>query len=356
MKVINISGVIGWDVTATFIRRALRDAGSEDVTIEIASPGGFVYDGLEIFNIIKNHKGNVTTHLMGLAASMASYIALAGNKVTAEKNAIFMIHNVWGVEIGDHNDMRKRADDIEGMSKLLAAAYVAKTGKTTEEIRAMMDVDTFLFGEEIKIAGFVDEVIGDAEGKKADEIIKAKASIQGCKKAMDELEKELGMGKEDLQKAVALIKPAATTSIIEPKKPKEVAKMATLTEILEKNPEAKAEHEKILAEASKKVEAPEAKTEEEKRKADIDYAKAYLNNKDYPTLGSIAAEVIAGEAEASVLKMTVKAIDHATETGASANAGEEQNEQGETPHADIEKEDIAEAQIEKAMLNEQGVV
>ena len=181
MKTITISGVIGWDVSPADIRRQLAEAnGSEPLDVQINSPGGFVTDGFEIFNLIKNYAGPKTSHLMGLAASMGSYIALAGDRVVAEANAVYGIHNVLGPASGNHHDLRKTANIYEGLSALLAQAYVKKTGKSMVEVRKMMDDETFLFGSEAKDAGFVDEIIGETTDEKAQAISLARAARATC--------------------------------------------------------------------------------------------------------------------------------------------------------------------------------
>ena len=101
VTIVTISGVIGFDVTPNSVRNQLKNV-KEDIIVEIGSPGGFVFDGLEIFNILRDFKGGkVETRLMGLAASMAAVIALAGDKVTAHDNAVFMIHNALNLVIGN---------------------------------------------------------------------------------------------------------------------------------------------------------------------------------------------------------------------------------------------------------------
>ena len=202
MKTIVISGVIGWEVIPEDVRAALEAAAGEDVDIQISSPGGYVYDGLEIFNLIRNYKGNKQTHLMGMAASMASYIVLAGDRIIAEDNAIFMVHNVLGIAFGDHNDMRKTADVMEGMSKLLAKAYIKKSGKSAEEIEAMMDEETFLFGDEILDAGFVDEIVPSGEGAEDKDaaVALAQMAMTKCKKVMEEKRE-----KNQIEKAAAML-------------------------------------------------------------------------------------------------------------------------------------------------------
>lgn len=202
MKTISISGAIGWDITPDNIRKQLDEADGDDLDIQVSSPGGFVTDGLEIYNLIRNYKGKKTTHLMGMAASMGSYIVMAGDKIVAEDNAIFMIHNPWGLEIGDYNDMRKQADVLEGMARIMAQAYSKKSKKSVKEIRAMMDEETFAFGNEILEMGFADEITPAGEGSdnKNEAVQVAKATVKMCMDKMREAEK-----REDYQKAAALM-------------------------------------------------------------------------------------------------------------------------------------------------------
>ena len=202
-KVLAISGIIGWEVDAQGVRTFLDEAAGEDIEVQISSPGGYVYPGLEIYNLLRNHDGKITTRLMGLAASMASYIAMVGDYVIAEDNAVFMIHNASGLAIGDHNIMRKAADVMEGLSNLIAQKYMSKTGKSLDELKALMDVDTFLFGDEIEKAGFVDEIAKTEKKKdRAAAIALATISVADCVAKMKAFEQE----KEDLERAAAFLK------------------------------------------------------------------------------------------------------------------------------------------------------
>jgi ATP-dependent protease ClpP protease subunit len=200
MKTISIDGVIGWDVFAADVRQAIREAKGDDLTVEVNSPGGSVTEGIAIYNAIKNAPGSKTTLITGLAASMGSYIALAADRVTAEANAIYMIHNAGMIAMGDHNQLRKAADIAEGMSKILAAAYVRKTGKDAAEIAAMMDAETFLYGEEIQAAGFADEIVGQADGDKAEAVLRTRAAVASA----EDLIKRLSTDQDTDQAAAVL--------------------------------------------------------------------------------------------------------------------------------------------------------
>lgn len=204
MKVITIDDIIGyWGMEGVDIRRELEAANGEDIQVNISSPGGFVWDGLEIFNLLKNYEGHVTTHLMGLAASMASYVALAGDKITAESNSVFMIHNVSIGVNGDYRSITKAANFVEGLTKLLAKVYAKKTGKSIKEIRSLMDEESYFYGSEIKDEGFVDEVIAlGKDDTRSDAVAFANLQIEECNSKMKEIEDK----KNDIEKAAALLK------------------------------------------------------------------------------------------------------------------------------------------------------
>lgn len=205
-----IDGIIGgWNIDGRYIRNELEKAGGKDVYVEIASPGGFVFDGIEIFNLFKNYSGNVHMHIIGLAASMASYIPLAGNKITAEENAVFMIHNVWSFAIGDYRDLEKEIKLLKGLTDILAKAYVNKTGKSLNEVKRLMNEETFFFGNEIIENGFIDEIIPvDKKVDTKDESLAfAKLQIEDCMAKMKEKE-----NREDIQKAAAWLNKLPETS------------------------------------------------------------------------------------------------------------------------------------------------
>ncbi len=208
MKTIVIDQPIGYyNSDGQWLRQKLAEAKGEDIRVEISSPGGFVFDGLEMFNLLKNYEGNVTTHIMGLAASMASYLALAGKRITAEANAVFMIHNVWGVVVGDYSDMQDAANTFKGLSSLLGKTYSSRTGKTEKEIKSLMDAETYYFGDEMKEAGFVDEIIPTEKKETRDDAVAyARLALEECQAKM----KAEKSKPDDLKKAAALLRPVAS--------------------------------------------------------------------------------------------------------------------------------------------------
>lgn len=161
---IRIYDVIGWPfIDADNFVRDLNRVESDHITVAINSPGGDVFDGTAIFNALRNHPANITTRIDGLAASMASIIALAGDTVQMASNAYYMIHNPWTFTWGDEHELRKEADLLGRIGGTLAETYMIKTGKTAKEIQQAMDDESWYIGNEAADFGFVDEMIGDGE-------------------------------------------------------------------------------------------------------------------------------------------------------------------------------------------------
>lgn len=148
-----------WGVTAKQFVNDLRALGDvTHINLHINSPGGDVFDGIAIFNALKHHGAAITVHIDGLAASMASVIAMVGNPVIMPENTMMMIHKPWGFAGGDANDMRDYADLLDKVESVLIPAYAQKTGKTTDEIAAMLEDETWMDGTECVALGFADQV------------------------------------------------------------------------------------------------------------------------------------------------------------------------------------------------------
>jgi len=141
------------------VNDALEKANGEDIEVEINSGGGSVFAGSEIYTALKSYKGNVIVKIVGLAASAASVIAMAGNKVMMSPTAQIMIHNVSSRAEGDYRDMEHTADVLKNADNTIANAYRIKTGKTQEELLALMDKETWMTADKAKELGFVDEIM-----------------------------------------------------------------------------------------------------------------------------------------------------------------------------------------------------
>lgn len=156
-----------WGISADQFVKDLNGSKASTVHIRINSPGGSVFDGTAIYNAIKQHKAHTVTHIDGLAASISSVIALAGDEVRMADNSFLMIHNPWSIVIGDASAMREEADLLDKVADTtIASIYMAKSGKTKEEITSKMADETWFSAAEAKEYGFVDAIDGLPEEAK----------------------------------------------------------------------------------------------------------------------------------------------------------------------------------------------
>jgi len=132
---------------------------NSDIEVIINSGGGDVFAGSEIFTALKEYAGNVKVKIVGVAASAASVIAMAGDKILISPTAQMMIHNVSSYAEGDHNDMDHMSDILKSANNSIANSYRLKTGKTQEELLDLMNKETWFDAEKAKEHGFVDEVM-----------------------------------------------------------------------------------------------------------------------------------------------------------------------------------------------------
>ena len=162
---ISIYDAIGYDywtgegVTARRVASALRTLGAGPVTVNVNSPGGDMFEGLAIYNLLREHKGDVTVKVLGVAASAASIIAMAGDTVQIARAAFFMVHNSWVIAAGNRNDLRETADWLEPFDAAMADIYVARTGADTKAIAKLMDAESWIGGSAAVEQGFADELL-----------------------------------------------------------------------------------------------------------------------------------------------------------------------------------------------------
>jgi ATP-dependent Clp endopeptidase proteolytic subunit ClpP len=159
----------------------------EYINIYINSVGGSIYEGLAIYNQLKRSKAYKTVYIDGFACSIASVIAMAGDKIIMPKATMLMIHNAWTVAVGNAKELRKVADDLDIMSDTIAQAYLEKANGKLEEgkLRKIMDGETYLPAEECLKYGLCDEISEKSESpaEKAVAEIKQTASMMAHMKA-----------------------------------------------------------------------------------------------------------------------------------------------------------------------------
>lgn len=143
----------------------LRNLDVDRINLSINSPGGSVFEGNTIYNALKAHKAKVHVRIDGIAASIASVIAMAGDVVEMPENAMMMIHDPWGYAVGNAEDMRKQAEALDKIKVGLVAAYRGKTGKDEDEIAELMSDETWMTAEEAVAMGFADKMLAPVEAQ-----------------------------------------------------------------------------------------------------------------------------------------------------------------------------------------------
>lgn len=183
----------GTGVTAKRISAALRSIGEVDVEVNINSPGGDFFEGVAIYNLLREHPGKVTVRIVGLAASAASVIAMAGDEILMGDGSFLMIHNAWAVAIGNRHDMADAAKLLEPFDAAMANVYAARTGITVAEAARMMDDETWMGAAQAMEDGFADGLLDGsaatkdakpAGGRKALALVEAAMAKAGHSRSM----------------------------------------------------------------------------------------------------------------------------------------------------------------------------
>lgn len=169
---ISIYDAIGYDpwtgdgVTAKRVAGALRGLGKGPVTVNINSPGGDMFEGLAIYNLLREHEGEVNVKVLGLAASAGSVIAMAGDTVQIARAGFLMIHNAWVVAMGNRNDLRELAAWLEPFDAAMGDIYASRSGLEATAIAKLMDSESWIGGAAAVEQGFADDLLAsDQVGK-----------------------------------------------------------------------------------------------------------------------------------------------------------------------------------------------
>lgn len=167
---VTIYDVIGEDfwtgggVTVNRVDAALRKIGADNaVEVHVNSPGGDMFEGIAIYNRLLEHRGKVTVKVMGLAASAASIIAMAGDEILIGPASFFMIHNAWVLSMGDRNALAETAAWLEPFDQAMAAVYASKSGRDQKEVAAWMDAETWMDGQLAVARGFATGLLSSAD-------------------------------------------------------------------------------------------------------------------------------------------------------------------------------------------------
>ncbi|MDM9619087.1 head maturation protease, ClpP-related [Rhizobium sp. S96] len=178
-NVITMFDVIGEDywsgggITAKRIAAQLRAIGDRPVEVQINSPGGDMFEGIAIYNVLREHPQDITVKVMGMAASAASIIAMAGDRVEIGAASFLMIHNCWVIAIGNRHDMAETSDWLAPFDQAMVDLYAAKTGRDAKDVAKWMDAETYMSGSQAIERGFADALLA-ADTMKVDEEAKSR--------------------------------------------------------------------------------------------------------------------------------------------------------------------------------------
>lgn len=169
----------GEGVTSKRVAAALRSIGAQDVIVEINSPGGDFFEGVAIYNALRAHPHKVTVRVIGIAASAASLIAMAGDRIEIGQAGFLMVHNAWVAAQGNRHDLLAAAETIAPFDDAMAGVYSARAGIERGAAAAWLDAETWFSGEQAIEAGLADALLP------ADAVQEVRASTPNAVRAAD---------------------------------------------------------------------------------------------------------------------------------------------------------------------------
>lgn len=205
---INIYGdITSWDwyesdVSSYTLSKQLENLDVDTINVYINSYGGEVAEGLAIYNALKRHKAKVITHCDGFACSIASVIFMAGDERVMSTASLLMIHNAWTWASGNANELRKQADDLDVITQASINAYMASVNITEEELKNMLDDETWISPQDAVDKGFATNVINEKDSNKASQSVKKSLMQMVLNKNSDN--NKINQNKED--ETVSLMK------------------------------------------------------------------------------------------------------------------------------------------------------
>lgn len=163
----------GGGVTAKKVAAQLRAIGDKPVEIQVNSPGGDMFEGIAIYNVLREHPQDITIKVMGMAASAASIIAMAGDRIEIGAASFIMIHNCWVMAVGNRHDMSETAEWLAPFDQAMVDLYAARSGRKADEIAKWMDAETYMSGSQAIERGFADALLS-ADAMTVDESAQAR--------------------------------------------------------------------------------------------------------------------------------------------------------------------------------------
>ena len=331
LKEIRIDGVIGQgdgEISAAWIRSQLPQNGTDPIRVSMHSEGGSVFEGFAIYDALAKYQGQKTIAIESTAFSIASFIAMAGDEIEMAPNAYFMLHNPRIDTQGDDEDLTKTSAMIGELKSNMITAYVSRTGKTPEEIKAILKAETFFNAEQSVAFGLADRVAGTPVRGRAfaqidllphgvvTALFGAGSGGSSNKKreviAMSEQKPTAAATIQEIKSAFPKAKAEFVLTCVEKSLPMASVAAAAAEEMMKENEELKAKL-KAYEEADAKAKA-EAEEEEAKAKAEEEEAKAKAEEED--TEAKAEEELDAK----SKSKTGVKPVAKATSSTKSAHA------------------------------------
>lgn len=153
----------GEGIDPTTLVKEIRNSEAKTIDVRINSPGGLVFDAVAIHNALREHPARVVTHVDALAASAASFVAMAGDEIRMADNAFIMIHKAHGLTVGNEDDHRETAALLAQMDKMIGNIYAKRTGNSRKTVLDMMAAETWMDAEQATEAGFADTVVDGSE-------------------------------------------------------------------------------------------------------------------------------------------------------------------------------------------------
>ncbi len=155
------------DVSSYTLSKELQGLDVDTINVHINSYGGEVAEGLAIYNMLKNHSAKIKTYCDGFACSIASVIFMAGDERIMNEASLLMIHNAWMYTGGNAEQLRKNADDLDIITQASVAAYMSKVSITEDELKVLLDAETWLLPSDALEKGFVTSIIAETQTNKA---------------------------------------------------------------------------------------------------------------------------------------------------------------------------------------------
>lgn len=162
----------GWfsDITSKGVKHMLSQVKTKKIELHLHSNGGDVFESVAIYNLLNNHDAEIEIYIDGIAASGASLIAMAGNKVIMPRNTMMMIHKAWTVAMGNSDELRKTADDMDKINNSVTETYLQRFNQSREKLEGLLSNEEYLTAQECVDYGLADELADPVETNEPEEL------------------------------------------------------------------------------------------------------------------------------------------------------------------------------------------